>query len=72
MNQNACSRHISSLVFNCICILSAVFLFQTAKDAANRWLCNIQCTMSFCEKRFSIDQKTIHEHFGIDPEMEFL
>ncbi|KDR18233.1 meiotic nuclear division protein 1 homolog [Zootermopsis nevadensis] len=45
---------------------------QIAIESANRWLCNIQCVVSYCEKKFSIDQKTLQEHFGIDPNMEFL
>jgi hypothetical protein len=42
-----------------------LFNFQIAKEAADRWLNNIMCLMSWCENKFSIDRRVIQEQFGI-------
>lgn len=61
-----------SLSAHCICILHNIFHFQIAEEAADRWLCNLQCTVSYCQKKFYVDQKTIYDYFRIDPHADLL
>lgn len=61
-----------SLSVHDICILNYAFLFQIAKEAADRWLSNLMLIVSFCKNKFSIDEKTLDQHFGINQYMDCL
>jgi hypothetical protein len=58
------------LSVHCICILNHIFLFQIAKEAADRWVSNLMLIVSYCKNKFSIDERTLDEHFGINQYMD--